>query len=125
MKKILGNVWEVLKQSVSEIKAHWELSRRVQGRSLKMKAYILVYMTAGFFLVYSSLCFISMLYILFGLFGGVILGIMESPFWFFLCLLPIFALPFHYFVHVIWTKNYQVFKEEYFIKHKIPRGSHE
>ncbi|KAA0955563.1 hypothetical protein FQ087_13215 [Sporosarcina sp. ANT_H38] len=119
MKKIMRNVWEVLKQSAAEIKANWKFSQLVQGRSQKMKMYVLVYMNTGFFLVYASLCFISMLYILFGIIGGTVLGIKESPYWFFLFLLPVAALPFLYFVHNMWTSHYSGFKKEYLTKHSI------
>lgn len=78
-----------------------------------MRMYVLVYMNTCFFLVYASLCFISMIYILFGIIGGTILGIMESPYWFLLFLLPVAALPFLYFVHNIWTSNYSGFKKDY------------
>ena len=84
-----------------------------------MKMYVLVYMNTGFFLVYASLCFISMLYILFGIIGGAILGIKESPYWFLLILMPVAALPFLYFVHTIWTSYYPGFKKEYLTKHSI------
>ena len=119
MKKIMRNVWEVFKQSALEIKANWKLSQRVEGKSKKMKMYVLVYMNTGFFLVYASLCFISMLYILFGIIGGAILGIKESPYWFLLFLMPIAALPFLYFVHNIWISYYPGFKREYLIKNAI------
>ena len=108
-----------MKQSALEIKANWILSRRVQGKRNKISMYVLVYMNTGFFLVYASLCFISMLYILLGIIGGAILGINESPYWFLLFLLPIAALPFLYFVHSMWTSHYTSFKKEYLIKHSI------
>ena len=119
MKKIMSNVREVLKQSASEIKANWKVSQLIQERSKKMKMYVLIYMNTGFFLVYASLCFISILYILFGIIGGTILGITESPYWFLLFLLPIAALPFLYFVHNIWTSYYPGFKSEYLTRHSI------
>lgn len=124
VKKIIRNIWQVLKQSASEIKANWKFSQLVQGRSKKMKMYGLVYMNTCFFLVYASLCFISMIYILFGIIGGTILGIMESPYWFLLFLLPVAALPFLYFVHSIWTSNYSGFKKDYLKTHSIqvPQG---
>ena len=68
----MRNVWEVLKQSASQIKENWKFSQLVQGKSRKMKMYVLVYMNIGFFLVYACLCFISVLYILFGIIGGAI-----------------------------------------------------
>lgn len=119
MKNIIRNIREVLKQSASEIKANWKLSRCVQGKRNKISMYVLVYMNTGFFLVYVSLCFISILYILFGIIGGAILGIKESPYWFLLFLLPIAAMPFLYFVHNMWTSHYTSFKNEYLSKHSI------
>lgn len=118
MKKIIRNIQVVLKQSVSEIKANWKLSQRVQGKG-KISMYVLVYMNTIFLLLYASLCSCSILYILFGIIGGVILGIKESPYWFLLFLLPIAALPFLYFVHTLWTSYYSSFKKEYLIKHSI------
>ncbi|MER2090550.1 MAG: hypothetical protein ABS920_12490 [Sporosarcina sp.] len=119
MQKIINNIREVLKQSTAEIKANWKLSQRVQGKKNKISMYVLVYMNTGFFLVYVSLCLISMLYILFGIIGGAILGIKESPYWFLLFLLPIAALPFLYFVHNMWTSHYPSFKKDYLTKHSI------
>ena len=119
MKKIVRNVWRVLKESGSEIRANWKVSQLVQGRDKKMKMYALVYMNTGFFLVYASICLVSLVYILFGIIGGTIYGIIESPYWFFLYLLPVAALPFLYFVYILWTRNYTVYKEEYFKKYSI------
>ena len=78
--------------------------------------YVLVYMNTGFFLLYASLCFGSILYILFGIIGGTILGITESPYWFLLFLLPIAALPFLYFVHNMVDILLSGFKREYLTK---------
>ena len=125
MKKIMINIREVLKQSASEIKANWKLSQRVQGKRKKMTMYVLVYMNIVFLLLYASLCSCSILYILFGIIGGAILGITESPYWFLLFLLPIAALPFLYFVHTLWTSYYSSFKKEYLTKHSIQVSTEE
>lgn len=119
MKKIMRNVWEVLKQSASEIKANWKFSQRVEGKREKISMYVLIYMNTIFFIVYVLICSISMLYILFGIIGGTILGIKESPYWFLLFLLPIAALPFLVFVHTYWTSHYSNFKKDYLKKHSI------
>ncbi len=119
MKKIWGNVSEVLKRSATEIKTNWKFSQLIQGRSQKMKMYALIYMNTGFFPVYVSLCFVSLLYLLFGIIGGTILGIKENPYWFLLFLLPAAVLPFMYFVHIFMTKNSPIIKEEYVKKHSI------
>lgn len=119
MKNIIRSIREVLKQSASEIKANWKFSQRVPDKRNKISMYALVYMITGYFLIYVSLCFISILYILFGIIGGAILGLKESPYWFLLFLLPITALPFLYFVHNMWTSHYTSFKNDYFIKHSI------
>ncbi|CAM3229591.1 hypothetical protein FITA111629_11240 [Filibacter tadaridae] len=119
MKKIMSGISKVLKESASEIKANWKFSQCVQERGKRIKVYVLIYMNIGFFLVYASLCFISILYILFGFIGGAVLGLKESPYYFFLFLLPVAALPFLYFVHNMWTSHYPIFKGEYFKKHSI------
>lgn len=114
VKKKVGNLWRALKESGSEIRANWKLSQLVQGKDQKMKMYILIYMNTGFFLVFASTCFVSIVYILFAIIGGTILGVVESPYWFLLYLLPVAALlPLRY-VYTFWTRKYIVFKEDYF-----------
>ncbi|MFS0574097.1 hypothetical protein AB1K83_00545 [Sporosarcina sp. 179-K 3D1 HS] len=109
----------MFKQSVLDIRESWVLYRQVQDKSRKRKVLVLLYMNIGFLLVYAALCYVSLVYAIAGVVGGMILGFRESPWWFLLTLLPPFGFVLFYFVHLLGKTQFRKALQDYQRRHHL------
>lgn len=119
MKKLFANVSTILKQSAAQIETNWKHSRVIKGKENKLKMYLLLYFNIGFFLGYAAVVYISILYTLFGIIGGIFLGFTRGPFWFLLILLPLFALFCLYFSNKLWEYRFKNMRKVYLERHGL------
>lgn len=117
VRPLLESVGSVFRRSARDIRESWHLVRHLGNHRKRVQALILLYVNIVFLLFYASICYVAALYVLVGVFGGLALGIRDSPWWFLLWLMPPFAFLLFHFVHGVgqtqFRKGIQAYRERH------------
>lgn len=119
MNSLWSEMRSMFRQLLVDIHETWALYRRLQGKGKKHKVLLLLYMNIVVLAVFLIFCYVSALYVLFGIVGGIWLGIKESPWWFLLTLLPPFAFLLFHFVLILGKTHYRKVIQNYRKRHLI------
>ena len=104
---------EIIKDSASETKQNWKAIRQGGGKKEGTKMFGLFYFSAVFFVTYVAICYVTVLFALVGVFGGLYLSFTSSPYYLFLLLLPVFSMAVLTIAGSLWRVVYPTYKKEY------------